>query len=76
VAYKGLGNHREHRDVLAQAFLVKPTSGLLVGKVGREGGVATAGYRQGRFAKQGREGALVLGDPGLEVVEAVVALRE
>ena len=29
-----------------------------------------------RFAQQGGEGALVLGDPGLDVVEAVVALRD
>jgi hypothetical protein len=32
--------------------------------------------RQGRLAQQGRQGAVVLGNPGLDVVEAVVALRE
>ena len=31
---------------------------------------------QDGLAKQGREGAVVLGDPRLDVVEAVVALRE
>ena len=31
---------------------------------------------QDGFAQQGGEGALVLGDPGLDVVEAVVALGE
>ena len=31
---------------------------------------------QDRFAQQGGEGALVLGDPGLDVVEAVVALGD
>jgi hypothetical protein len=30
---------------------------------------------QDRFAQQGGEGALVLGDPRLEVIEAMVALR-
>ena len=32
--------------------------------------------RQDRFAQQGGEDALVLGDPGLDMVEAVVALGD
>ena len=31
---------------------------------------------QDRFAQQGREDAVVLGDPGLDVVETVVALGD
>src|SRR5262245_36586810 len=33
-------------------------------------------HRQDGFAQQGGEGALVLSDPGLDMVEAVVALRD